>query len=118
MNNRVLLVSLGLGLAMSSATTNAARGSAEYAQGFDDNGVQTAEGPANLVAEGWIFRNQSDNALSDAGWFDGEDYNQAPQSGPSCLYTASINTIPFYTYCSALRNSQLVLLCFFSLNIL
>ncbi|MBK8268807.1 MAG: choice-of-anchor J domain-containing protein [Planctomycetes bacterium] len=70
-------------------------GQPAYSQGFDSNGSQSPNGPANLVSEGWTFRNQSDNHLANAGWFDGDAFNQTPQAGSSCLYTASAQTIPF-----------------------
>ncbi len=70
-------------------------GQAQFYEGFDDNGPTDSgqDGPANLIAKGWIFRNQSqpEGARS---WFDGYTIDQwpRPQSGPGYLAVDSLST--------------------------
>lgn len=85
-----LLVALTLAM-----TASAARGNANFVENFDNNGSPTANGPANLVSQGWVFRNQSSSPTESAGWFDGAVFGQSAQAGVGCLYTASAITVPF-----------------------
>jgi hypothetical protein len=51
--------SLLVGLVISAAGQFAAAQTARLAENFDNVGTAGASGPTNLVASGWIFRNQS-----------------------------------------------------------
>lgn len=75
----------------------AAHGQADFHESFDDNGpTDGQDGPANLIAKGWIFRNQSQPKGSH-GWFDG--YTgfgwPSPQSGSGYLAVDSLSTDSF-----------------------
>jgi len=85
-----LLFTLALGM-----ITSTARADASFVEDFDNNGSLTANGPANLVSQGWTFRNQSSSPVESAGWFDGTAFGQPAQAGTGCLYTASSFTVPF-----------------------
>ncbi len=51
------------------------RAQSDYAENFDNNGpvAPGTDGPANLIAQGWIFSNQSESQGS-TSWFDGVDW--------------------------------------------
>ncbi len=68
-----------------------ARAAANYVEGFDDNGpVDPGQwGPRNLIAKGWVFRNQS-APLGSRGWYDGTFFT--PQAGPGYLAADSLAT--------------------------
>jgi hypothetical protein len=75
----------------------AARAQAEYFEGFDDNGANNGQdGPANLIAKGWIFRNQSQPEGPNS-WFDGYTIDQwpQPQAGEGYLAVDSTSTDHF-----------------------
>lgn len=69
---------------------------ADYHESFDNNGNTIGDGPDNLVAKGWIFRNQS-RPRGAQSWFDGYTSDQwpRPQSGPGYLAVGSASTDHF-----------------------
>ncbi len=72
----------------------AARGQANFHEAFDNNGPNNGQdGPANLIAKGWIFRNQSQPEGSQ-GWFDGYiGFGwPSPQAGSGYLAVDSLST--------------------------
>ena len=68
-------------------------GGANYSQHFDNNGpVQSgADGPQNLINQGWIFRNQS-APLGSGTWFTGYNSWFPPQAGAGYLAVDSSST--------------------------
>ena len=65
------------------ASTSLCAAQASYSESFDDSGPVNAgqHGPANLIASGWIFRNQSQPAGSGTWHAD----TNAPQAGSASL---------------------------------
>ncbi|HZW08744.1 MAG TPA: choice-of-anchor J domain-containing protein [Phycisphaerales bacterium] len=70
-------------------------GQADFYEGFDDNGSTNSgqDGPSNLIARGWIFRNQSQPEGAHS-WFDGYTSDQwpRPQAGEGYLAVDSLST--------------------------
>lgn len=90
--NRALRVACIVLLLSGSVTGPAA--AANYVEDFDDNGPVDAGqwGPRNLIAKGWVFRNQS-SPLGSKGWYDGLYFT--PQAGPGYLAADSFATVFF-----------------------
>ena len=86
MNRTTTLTILG-----GMAFTGFAFAQADFVEGFDANGVDTLGGPANLVAQGWEFRNQSDPSTGSA-WYDGDGFGGQAFEGGGYLASSSLAT--------------------------
>ena len=64
---------------------------ADFAEDFENNGVDTINGPTNLINAGWIFRNQCD-PVNGPAWYDGTDFGGAPFDGTGFLATDALAT--------------------------
>ncbi len=73
------------------AACSAASAQADFVEHFDANGADGGNGPANLVARGWEFRNQCD-PVSGPAWYDGDGFGGEPFSGGGYLGTSSLAT--------------------------
>ena len=76
-----------------AAAPGVARAQASYAENFENAGPINGsdQGPSNLIAAGWIFRNQSDPAVG-AAWFAGDGFGGVPFEGAGYLSSDSIAT--------------------------
>ncbi len=79
MVNRAVILLVGSALL---GTSPVAYGGANFSEHFDNNGpVQSgADGPQNLINQGWIFRNQS-SPVGSGTWFTGYNSWFPPQAG-------------------------------------
>jgi hypothetical protein len=66
-------------------------GQADYAESFENNGANSGQGPGNLIAEGWIFRNES-NPTDGVAFFDGDGFGGEPFDGTGYLGASSLAT--------------------------
>ncbi len=80
-------------LCLSLATARAAIAQASFSQAFDNNGPVQAgtDGPVNLIAQGWIFRNQS-APVATGTWHTGTNSLFPSQSGAGYLSVGSEST--------------------------
>lgn len=76
---------------LAPAVSGSAQAQADFAEDFESNGASTADGPANLVSRGWIFRNQSD-PVSGSAWYDGDGFGGEPFGGAGYLMSSSLAT--------------------------
>jgi hypothetical protein len=69
---------------------------AQFAEPFDDNGdtPNCQKGPSNLIAGGWLFKDESQNGNCKA-WADGDQSFFPPQAGPGFL---GARPMPGYPY--------------------
>ncbi len=73
------------------ALSNGALAQADFAEDFESNGADSANGPSNLVSRGWIFRNQCDPVVG-AAWRNGDDFAGNPFEGEGFLTTDGLAT--------------------------
>ncbi len=64
---------------------------ANFSEEFENNGANTASGPANLVSQGWVFRNQAD-PVANSAWYDGDGFGGEPFSGSGYLAASGLAT--------------------------
>lgn len=78
----------GLALAPGAAVAQS-----NFSEGFENVGPVNPgeEGPANLIAAGWIFRNQSSPEVGPA-WYDGDGFGGQPFEGSGYLASDSMAT--------------------------
>ncbi|MEZ6243111.1 MAG: GC-type dockerin domain-anchored protein [Phycisphaerales bacterium] len=74
-----------------AAVASGALAQADFAESFENNGVDQGNGPVNLVAQGWIFRNQCD-PVNGSAWFDGTDFGGTPFDGTGYLAADGLAT--------------------------
>jgi len=84
---RQTLIALLAGLALPTL----ALAQANFAEGFENNGPIQIDGPANLVAQGWVFRNQSD-PIEGSAWYTGDGFGGTPFEGAGYLASSSLAT--------------------------
>ena len=98
MNRKTLIVASGLSVALSCA--GAVFAQANYVQSFENVGaVQPGQhGPANLIAEGWIFRNQSNGGAGPWHQAPAAGSGIPPQDGAGYMGVDSALRAPFSTW--------------------
>ncbi len=93
-DSRSLLSLAASGLiALALIPVGEALGGANFSQGFDNNGTVPpgADGPQNLINQGWIFRNQS-LPVGSGTWHTGYNDWFPPQAGAGYLAVESTST--------------------------
>ena len=80
-------------LAASVLTGPQAWAQADFTEAFENNGTVPSGqyGPANLISQGWIFRNQC-NPVEGFAWYDGDNFGTAPFEGTGYLTTSGLAT--------------------------
>lgn len=80
-------------LSLLAASAMPVWGQANFTENFEAVGPVNPgdEGPANLIADGWIFRNQSEPPVG-AAWYDGDGFGGQPQQGSGYLTSESTAT--------------------------
>ncbi len=73
------------------ALASAGVAQADFAEDFENNGATGVDGPANLVGQGWIFRNQCD-PVNGAAWYDGNGFGGEPFDGAGYLGADALAT--------------------------
>lgn len=92
---RSYIVAVSAYATAASIGASPAFGQANYTQSFNNNGAvqPCANGPQNLISQGWFFRDLSSPLVSGA-WHDGYTYWFPPQAGAGTLTLESALT-PF-----------------------